>query len=324
VNVLIADDDATNRLLLKRIVARLGHACTVSSDGDSAWEMLQSQHFDVLLTDWMMPGVEGTELCRRLRSDPAGAYTYIVIITSLSDHEQVLAVMDAGADDYLAKPVEPFQVETRLVAAARVTHLHRQIREYRERLELANLELIAESRTDVLTGLGNRRLMERDLSVALARDRRQHGSFSVVLFDVDRFKAYNDHYGHAAGDEALRRTAQAIAGACRREDIPYRYGGEEFLVTLPGGDLGAAVSAAERMRSAVQSEAIPHAYGNHSVVTVSAGVASWGADYASLIELLEAADQALYASKSAGRNRVTAAEGALPPSPLLARTSSDP
>jgi diguanylate cyclase (GGDEF)-like protein len=121
----------------------------------------------------------------------------------------------------------------------------------------------------------------------------------------------------------LRRTAQAIASACRREDIPYRYGGEEFLVTLPGGNLDAALTAAERMRAAVQSEAIPHGFSDHSVVTVSGGVASWGTAYASLIELLEAADQALYGSKSAGRNRVQGADGALAASLLLARTSKD-
>jgi diguanylate cyclase (GGDEF)-like protein len=305
VNVLVVDDDPTNRLLLRQIVTRLGHACTVAEDGDSAWEQLQSQPFDVLLTDWKMPGLEGTELCRRLRADPGTAYTYIVLITSLSDHDQVLAGMDAGADDYLAKPVDPFQVETRLVAARRVTHLHSQIRDYRERLELANLELLAQSRTDVLTGLGNRRLMERDLSIALERGRRQHGSFSVALFDIDHFKAYNDHYGHAAGDEALRRTAQALAGACRREDIAYRYGGEEFLVILPVGGLGAALSAAERLRTAVESEAIPHAYSSHSVITVSGGVATWASSYSSLTELLEAADRALYDSKVAGRNQVT-------------------
>jgi diguanylate cyclase (GGDEF)-like protein len=309
VNVLVADDDPTNRLLIRTIVTRLGHACTAVEDGDLAWEQLQSQAFDVLLTDWMMPGIEGTELCRRLRADPGSAYTYIVLITSLSDHEQVLAGMDAGADDYLAKPVDPFQVETRLVAARRVTHLHSQIRDYRERLELANVELLAQSRTDVLTGLGNRRLMERDLSVALERGRRRHGSFSVALFDIDQFKAYNDHYGHAAGDEALRRTAQALAGACRREDVAYRYGGEEFLVILPVDGLAAALSAAERMRTAVECEAIAHAYSSHSVITVSGGVATWASSYASLTELLETADRALYDSKLAGRNRVTGLAG---------------
>ncbi len=256
-----------------------------------------------------MPGVEGTELCRRLRSDPAAPYTYVVLITSLSEHDQVLAGMDAGADDYLAKPVDPFEVQTRLVAARRVTHLHSQIRAYREQLELANLDLLAQSRTDPLTGLGNRRLMERDLAVAVARARRAHGSFSVALFDIDHFKAYNDRYGHAAGDEGLRMTAQAIAGACRSEDGAYRYGGEEFLVILQEGDLAAAVTAAERIREAIQSVGLPHAGSTHSVVTLSGGVACWAETGTSLKQLLEAADHALYESKTTGRNRITGAGG---------------
>jgi diguanylate cyclase (GGDEF)-like protein len=308
VNVLVADDDPTNRLILKQIVTRLGHDCTVAEDGESAWELLRSRPFDVLLTDWLMPGIEGTELCRRLRSDPTAPYTYVVLITSLSDHEQVLAGMDAGADDHLAKPVDPFEVETRLVAARRVTHLHSEIRAYREQLELANVELLAQSRTDPLTGLGNRRLMERDLAVAMARARRGHGTFSVALFDIDHFKAYNDHYGHAAGDEALRRTAEAIAGACRAEDAAYRYGGEEFFVILQDVRVQAALSAGERIRSEVESAAIPHRHSSHSVITVSGGVASWADAGTSPALLLEAADRALYESKTAGRNRVTGAE----------------
>ena len=137
----------------------------VTEDGDSAWQHLQQHPVDVLLTDWMMPGLDGPELCRRLRSDVTATYTYIVLITSLSDPSEVLAGMRAGADDYLAKPVDPLQVETRLVVAQRVTALHNQIRTYRDELELANLDLLDQSRADALTGLGNRRLMERDLGM---------------------------------------------------------------------------------------------------------------------------------------------------------------
>src|SRR5579864_3969290 len=301
--VLVADDDPTNRMLLERIVSRLGHDCTVTGDGSSAWAHLQEHPFDVLLTDWMMPGIEGPELCRRLRSDPAAPYVYIVLITSLSDRDQVLAGMDAGADDYLAKPVDPFQVETRLIAAQRVTRLHTQIKAYRDELEVANLELLDESRTDPLTGVGNRRLMERDLVTALARARRHHGGFSVAMIDVDSFKAYNDEHGHAAGDDALRAIAQAIARNCRAEDTAYRYGGEEFLLLLQDTSLTDALVAVERIRLAVEAAAMPHTGSPHGVVTISAGVAAWSAD-GSLSELLDVADQALYRAKRGGRNTV--------------------
>ncbi len=309
--VLVADDDPTNRLILERIVSRLGHDCTVTGDGNAAWAHLQDHPVDVLLTDWMMPGVEGPELCRRLRSDPAAPYVYVVLITSLSDRDQVLAGMDAGADDYLAKPVDPFQVETRLIAARRVTHLHSEIKAYRDALEVANLELLDESRTDPLTGLGNRRLMERDLALVLARARRHEGNFSVAMIDVDTFKAYNDEHGHAAGDDALRAIAHAIARSCRVEDTAYRYGGEEFLLVLQDTALTDALAAVDRIRHAVEAAAMPHTGSTHKVLTISAGVAAWSVD-GSLTELLDVADHALYRAKRSGRNRVAGPAPGMP------------
>src|ERR1700688_4468758 len=161
--VLIADDDATSRLVLEAIVAKLGHECLVATNGSIAWELLSSQAVDVLLTDWLMPGIDGPELCRRVRDELSGQYTYVVLITGLGHPEQVLEGMSAGADDYLVKPVDPFAVQTRLVAAERVTGLHRQVADFRAQLEQANLELLGLSLTDALTGLGNRRRMEEDL-----------------------------------------------------------------------------------------------------------------------------------------------------------------
>jgi two-component system chemotaxis response regulator CheY len=307
VNVLVADDDGANRLILKTIVTRLGHACSVAEDGDAAWAHLLHHPVDVLLTDWMMPGIEGPELCRRLRSDPAAPYTYVVLITALSDHDQVLAGMNAGADDYLAKPVEPFQVETRLVAARRVTHLHRQLRSYRDELEASNIELLDQSRTDSLTGLGNRRLMERDLALAVARAERQQSTFSVALFDVDHFKAYNDHYGHGGGDTALRLVARTLSAACRASDSVYRYGGEEFLAIFHDQHLAGALAAADRLRAAVEARAEPHLNSALGHLTVSGGVSVWTSTDTSLEGLLRAADEALYLSKQAGRNSISGA-----------------
>jgi two-component system cell cycle response regulator len=300
--VLVADDDPTSRLLLKTFVTKLGHECSVAEDGDSAWSHLQETPVDVLLTDWMMPGLDGPELCRRLRANPNAAYTYIVLITSLGDREQVRAGMEAGADDYLAKPVDQFQLETRLVAAQRVTSLHSQMNAVRDQLELANIELLGQSRTDPLTGLGNRRLMERDLGVAFTLAQRNGTVFSVVLFDIDYFKAYNDRYGHPAGDAALVKTAQTIAGCGRTADTAYRYGGEEFLVLLPQQDLTSALMAAERIRRSVEGFSLSHAASAHGVITVSGGVACWSETIPSVKALLDVTDRALYRAKSAGRN----------------------
>lgn len=309
--ILIADDDATSRLLLKAMASKLGHECLVAEDGSSAWELLSSEGIDVLLTDWMMPGVDGPELCRRVRDELSGHYIYIVLITGLGHPEQVLEGMGAGADDYLVKPVDPFAVQTRLVAAERVTALHRQVADFRAELERVNLELLGLSLTDVLTGLGNRRRMEEDLGRAHVRALRVGRAFSVALFDIDDFKLYNDHYGHVAGDEALHRVAMCLDKRARAGETMYRYGGEEFLLLLPDCGVDDAAVAAGRIREAVTEMGIPHDSRPTMprVVTLSGGVSCWTPGSGlSVSEMLRQADEALYRAKSSGRNRVHVAQ----------------
>lgn len=311
--ILIADDDGTSRLLLQAMATKLGHECAVATDGFSAWEQLSSRRVDVLLTDWMMPGIDGTQLCRRVRNELSADYIYIVLITGLCDPEQVLEGMSAGADDYLVKPVEPLAVQARLVAAERVTALHRQVATFRAQLESVNLELLGRSLTDPLTGLGNRRRMEQDLAAADARAQRTGRPYAIALFDIDHFKLYNDHYGHPAGDDALRQVARALLRATRTAETLYRYGGEEFLVLLPDATVDGATAAAARMSRAVAELAIPHDARPMSppIVTVSGGVAGWTAESISLPDVLQQADQALFRAKSAGRNTARAAAPAM-------------
>jgi two-component system chemotaxis response regulator CheY len=311
VRILVADDDPTSRLLLKGMVSKLGHECVVAEDGSSAWEVLAAGGIDVLLTDWMMPGLDGPELCRRLRNEVGGGYIYIVLTTGLDHPEDVLEGMSAGADDYLTKPVDKFAVQTRLVAAERVTDLHRQLALTQEQLERANLELLEQSLTDQLTGLGNRRRMDEDLDRVHARARRLGRTYGIAIFDIDYFKRYNDHYGHVAGDGALRDVASCIELVVRAGECAYRYGGEEFLVLMPDCGLGDAVStAADRIRRSVVDAAIPHPArpSEPNLVTVSGGVACWiPGSPLSAREVLEEADQALYDAKTEGRNRISAA-----------------
>jgi two-component system, cell cycle response regulator len=311
--ILIADDDATSRLMLKAIATKLGHECLLATDGSSAWEILSEGGIDVLLSDWMMPGVDGPELCRRVREELTGSYVYVVLITGLGDHERVLEGMGAGADDYLIKPVDPFAVQTRLVAAERMTILHRQLIDVRAQLELANLELLGRSLTDVLTGLGNRRHMEEDLGHVHAAALRTGRPYGVALFDIDHFKLYNDHYGHVAGDDVLRQVAQSLRATARAGESVYRYGGEEFLLLLPDCTVDGAAMAARRLREAVKDMALPHLARPTPppVVTLSGGVTCWLADAAlPLTELLQQADEALYQAKTAGRDRIVVAAGA--------------
>jgi two-component system chemotaxis response regulator CheY len=233
------------------------------------------------------------------------------LTTGLDHPEDVLEGMSAGADDYLTKPVDKFAVQTRLVAAERVTELHHQLAYTQAQLERANLELLEQSLTDQLTGLGNRRRMDEDLDRVHARARRLGRTYGVAIFDIDYFKRYNDHYGHVAGDGALRDVASCIELIVRAGECAYRYGGEEFLVLMPDCGLGDVVStAADRIRRNVLQAAIPHEArpSEPHVVTVSGGVSCWmPGSRLSAREMLEEADQALYDAKTAGRNRISAA-----------------
>lgn len=305
--VLIADDDVTSRLMMEAIVSKLGHECLVANDGSRAWELLSSEPIDVLLTDWLMPGVDGPELCRRVRHEFSDRYTYVVLVTRIGHPELVLEGMGAGADDYLVKPVDPFAVQTRMVVAQRVTALHRQLVSFRSRLEEANLELLGQSLTDALTDLGNRRRMEEDLERTHARALRLGRAYGIAMFDIDHFKLYNDHHGHLAGDEALRQVARCLTKFSRADESVYRYGGEEFLLLLPDCSIEDAATAARRLRRSVAAMGLPHDARPTTppVVTLSGGV-SWWAPGSSLCvaDMLQQADDALFQAKSAGRNRV--------------------
>jgi diguanylate cyclase (GGDEF)-like protein len=310
VRVLIADDDATSRLVLKAAVSKLGHECRIAGDGSSAWEELATSSIDVLLTDWMMPGLEGIELCRRVRQELSGRYVYIVLVTGLGDPEQVLQGMQSGADDYLVKPVDPFALRTRLVAAERVTSLHRQVAHFRDQLERANLELLQRSLTDALTGLGNRRRMEEDLERTHARAQRVGRPYAMAIFDIDYFKLFNDHYGHPAGDQALRAIAHCLDMTVRAGEAVYRYGGEEFLLLLQDATHDEAVVVAERICQHVVDEQLQHETRptEPPIVTVSGGVASWHpGSTSSSADVLERADKALFVAKAAGRGCVRVA-----------------
>lgn len=310
--VLIAEDDAVSRMILRRSVEKLGHECLVAEDGVKALELYRkTPEVDLVISDWMMPGIDGLELCRRIRDEKRDGYTYFIFLTALGDRDHLLIGLGAGADDYLSKPLDRDELQVRLISAYRVTQLHRRLAVQNEELERLNDRLFEQSREDPLTHLGNRLRLHEDIEALQARARRYGHTYSVALCDVDSFKAYNDHYGHLAGDEVLKSVAEAIAQQRRRGDTAYRYGGEEFLVVLPEQALEAAIAAANRLRKAVEELRIPHkANDPHGIVTVSAGVAAMSTgDSANVDELLKQADDALYAAKKEGRNRVASHDG---------------
>jgi diguanylate cyclase (GGDEF)-like protein len=300
--VLIVDDDRDSRLTLQHAVMAIGHRCAAASDGLEAWEMHAAHPADVIIADWVMPRFSGVELCRRVREAEGDAYTYFVLLSALSDKEHFLAGMSAGADDYLAKPVDLDELEARIAAAQRVMAHHKRLAARNMALRKDSEQNFHAARVDALTGIANRRQLDEDLAVIFATPYRLH--HSAALADIDLFKAYNDRFEHQAGDEALRRVAGAMRSALRQGDFIYRYGGEEFLVILRDQRIAAAARAMERIRRAVQELGIPHPDGPAGVVTISVGVAELTPEVGTKEEWLHRADAALYRAKAAGRNRI--------------------
>lgn len=303
--ILIADDEATSRLITEMALQNLGHEHRSVTDGALAWEDFLCHRPDVVISDWLMPGLTGLQLCRKVRAHTPGSYTYFIMVTRRGAIDDVLEGMNVGADDFLTKPLDPDALRAHLIAATRVTSLHRQLAEQRSDLERLNREVSTLARQDPLTGLGNRRILQEDLEVMEARATRYGHSYTLALIDVDHFKSYNDKYGHQAGDHALQAVATQLKNHARRGDAVYRYGGDEFLCVLPEQSLLTGSVAVERMRAGVEQLAVPHSVNGPGVVTFSAGMAVLRRHGAKSVgEVLKEADEALYRAKQRGGNCV--------------------
>ncbi|MDB5602235.1 MAG: hypothetical protein JWN71_4279 [Xanthobacteraceae bacterium] len=306
--ILIAEDHLATSLILEAAVRSLGHECHLASDGEQAWQLFQNVDVDAIISDRMMPGMDGLELCRRVRAND-GAYTYFIFLTGADQKTEVMSGMEAGADDYLVKPLDADELKMRLFVASRVTSLHRRLFQQSAELGELNRQLFEQSRVDPLTKLGNRLRLREDLEVIRARAERSGHAYCAVMCDIDCFKAYNDNNGHLAGDEVLRAVAQTMMSTCRGTDRAYRYGGEEFLLLLSEHSLDGGLTGAERLRRAIEELAIPHESSPAKRVTISAGVASLSNPKFTTVEAwLNQADAALYRAKQSGRNRVVAHE----------------
>jgi diguanylate cyclase (GGDEF)-like protein len=234
-------------------------------------------------------------------------YPYFIFLTSFNDRARIMDGMNAGADDYLVKPLDPEELSARLVVAARIADLYRRLAAQQSELELLNRKLFAQARIDPLTQLGSRRKLAEDLELLSARAERYSERYCAVMCDVDHFKLFNDTYGHLAGDEVLRSVARALANGVRAGDQAYRYGGEEFLLVLPAQSIEGGRRSAERLRAAVEALNIPHSASPSKRITVSMGVAMLaGGEGKSAAAWVEQADAALYRAKELGRNRVMA------------------
>ena len=299
--VLLAEDSGVIRILLKQVLTKWGYEIVFAEDGDAAWSILERADSPrIALLDWMMPGPDGLEVCQRVRKAAREPRVYIILLTGKDEREDVVRGLTAGADDYLRKPFDNLELEARIRTGRRIVELQAELIAAREALR-------AQATTDALTGIANRRTILDTLGKELDRFRRAKSACAVVFVDLDHFKQVNDTYGHPAGDEVLRQAASTLRAILRPYDLVGRYGGEEFVVVLPGCDVEGARAAAERLRAAIAGTAIT-AGGARLQVTCSMGVAvATGANAWDRDRLLSEADAALYRAKREGRDRVVVA-----------------
>lgn len=308
--VLVAEDDPIFRRVLERQLNNWGYEAIVVQDGGEAWEILQqSNPPDLLILDWMMPGIDGLELCRRIRQKQSDRYQYVLLLTGKDEKEDVIEGLNSGADDYLTKPFDIGELRARLRTGKRILALQTELIQAREALRF-------EATHDALTGLWSRGATLHLLGSEMQRCARTNTSTGILMVDLDHFKNINDTYGHLIGDEVLKETAYRIGQAVRSYDFVGRYGGEEFLAILTNCTLADIRMVAERIRTAIAD--LPIATKTADVkATASIGgvVTSKGAHD---LEFLAAADSALYEAKRTGRNRVVIAN--CHPRPVLDET----
>ncbi len=296
--VLVADDDVISQRLLETSLKRWGYEVAIARDGFEAFaSLLHPEAPKLAVLDWQMPGMDGVEICRQIRQRESEAYKFIILLTGKHTQDDVIAGLDAGADDYVIKPFNPEELKVRLRTGKRILYLQDQL--------IAAREALREQAThDSLTGLYNRGATLEILNSELTRQQRHGGCIGVALIDLDRFKHINDYHGHLVGDKVLCAAAKAMLATTRPYDCIGRFGGEEFLLILPGCDKVNALSHAERMRIAIGQVSVNDAKGPVAV-SASIGVTVAMSDSPlEMTQLIRAADTGLYRAKDNGRNRV--------------------
>ena len=304
--ILVVDDHPDNIQVLRARLEARGYLVDEAADGEQALERIYAlPHPHLVLLDVMMPKIDGLEVVRRIKRDESLPFIPVIMQTALDTTESIVQGLDAGADDYIAKPINFRELDARVKSLLRIQSLQASLSQREKELSEANAKLLVLSSTDVLTGVANRRALEERLHEMWEHSQRLHEPLALVMCDIDHFKRVNDEFGHQAGDAVLQQFAQLLSDEAREIDRVGRYGGEEFVMLLPGTVLDAAVTFAERIRECVEKREFTYDDGKPLHRTMSCGVASWPhpliADQEALIR---AADDALYVAKETGRNRV--------------------
>ncbi len=290
--ILIAEDEDVSRLLLRKTLVNWGYDVIVTENGMEALEVLESEDPPkIAILDWIMPEMDGIEVCKRIRTTRKEPYVFIILLTAKGQTDDVIKGMDSGADDYIIKPFHNHELEARLRAGKRIVELLDQLK--------------IQATHDPLTGIWNRGAIFDALEKELNRTTREKRPMGIMLIDIDHFKRINDTYGHPAGDMVLCEVVKKMKTAVRPYDLIGRYGGEEFLIILPGCDKPTVVKTAERLCDLICGEKINISNGS-ICITISIGVSAAGDDHDNINkeQLLKIADKALYEAKESGRNRV--------------------
>ncbi|MCX7010152.1 MAG: diguanylate cyclase [Kiritimatiellaeota bacterium] len=309
--ILVAEDNVVFQRLLETNLKAWGYEVVLAVDGTEAWKILSGPNAPQLaILDWMMPGFSGIELCKKIRQEGREAYTYVILLTAMHGDEELVIGMEAGANDYITKPFKPAELRVRLRAGRQIIELQNDLLQTREALRI-------KATHDPLTGLWNHEEIFRLLDLELFRAERQKVSVGIILADIDHFKKINDTFGHLAGDHALRTVAQEMQALVRSYDAVGRYGGDEFLLVLPGCDRAKLVTLAERLRNSLREKKTESPRGPISLTLSLGAVVYEGQKGADATALLHDTDTALYSAKHAGRDRLVIADdqpAATPPS----------
>jgi two-component system, cell cycle response regulator len=292
--ILIVEDDAVTRRILENFLKKWGYDVIPMTDGSAAWEIMQNPDApNLVISDWMMPNMDGVELCKKIRAMEKAEYTYFILLTTKTEKKDIVEGLESGADDFIVKPFDHEELKSRVNIGKRIIRLEQKI------IQIAN--------TDYLTGVFNRRAFMERLEQEINRSVRHKKGFAVIIADIDHFKNINDSYGHQVGDLVLQKFAGKLSENSRSYDFVGRYGGEEFIICLPETGMEQSGLIAERMRSEIAGLKI-NLPGNSSApvsVTASFGIASCVENcIGNTDSIIKMADDALYRAKAEGRNRV--------------------
>ncbi|RME39614.1 MAG: diguanylate cyclase, partial [Planctomycetota bacterium] len=307
--ILIVDDNPTNVVILERALQQAGYDTLAAGSSEELFTHLQEQLPDLILLDLMLPGTDGIEICRMLRERPDTSVIPVIFVTAVADTDRISEAFQAGGCDYITKPFRIDEIVARVGVHLRILEEKRRLLEEKrkmetraERLRTINQKLSEQARTDPLTGVLSRRAWEEAAQAEHENATLRGEAYAILMLDVDHFKAYNDAYGHPAGDRCLQHAVEAIVQSLRDVDIVGRYGGEEFVILIPATSMSTALHIAERIRMSVWNLNIRHTKSPLGRVTVSIGVAP--SDSRPLPDVVQEADDALYRAKRCGRNIV--------------------